>query len=295
MPSDELHALVARMRANPSVADVAAMRARMQTLVGASALPAEVEVTAVDAGGVACDWVLPSGVRRPRTILFFHGGGYVLGSAQTHRHLAFEIAAAADAEVLVVDYRLAPEHPFPAAADDAMTAYKWLLGQGIPPAQIAIVGDSAGGGLALATVLSAAKAGLPRASCLLAICPWTDLSNSGASIAANRLNDPSVTEASLNWLAALYLEGHDRLDSRASPLFGALQGLPPTLIQVGSVEILLDDSLRFSERARKAGVDIECQVWDGMPHVWPLYSSALPEGRDAVAKAGAFLLKHIAG
>jgi acetyl esterase/lipase len=140
----------------------------------------------------------------------------------------------------------------------------------------------------------AAQERLPSASCLLAICPWTDLTNSGGSISANRLSDPSVTEASLNWLAALYLDGHDRLDPRASPLFGELRGLPPTLIQVGSIEILRDDSVRFAERAREAGVDIECQVWADMPHVWPLYSSGLPEGREAVSKAGAFLREHIA-
>jgi epsilon-lactone hydrolase len=245
--------------------------------------------TTVRAGGVPCERLTPQEALPGRMLLCLHGGGYTQGSAKSHRHFASRIARAARAEALVPDYRLAPEHPFPAAVEDALLAYRWLLAQGFAPERIALVGDSAGGGLALATALAIQAARLPRPAALHVISPWADLTGVPPSYAARAPLDPVVTLESLTRFAALYAGAADRRHPLLSPLYADLSGLPPLLVQVATDEILYEDGLRLAEAARAAGVEVELQVGERMIHVWPLFHEILRAGRAAIREAGAWL------
>ncbi len=223
-----------------------------------------------------------------RYVLHFHGGGYSFGSAPLYRDFAWRIGAATGACVLCFDYRLAPEHPFPAAVEDASRAYRWLAGR-IDPRRIAFLGDSAGGGLAFATACKLRDEGASLPCAVVAISPWTDLALTGESLQLHAKADPMMNVARMPSFANRYLAGADPRDPYASPLYGDVKGLPPALIQVGSDEILRDDSTRMAEKLRGAGCVVDIEVWPSMPHAWHLYARILPEGRSAIARVGEFL------
>jgi acetyl esterase/lipase len=268
--------------------DLKAMRAVME---GMTAFPSagETRCTPVNAGGVPAEWIAASGAADDRVILYLHGGGYVMGSIATHREMAARLSKAARARALVIDYRLAPEHPFPAAVDDAVAAYRWLLSQNIKPSRIVVAGDSAGGGLTLATLVALrdAKAPLPAAG--VCISPWTDMEGTGDSMVTRAKADPVVQKQGLLGMAQLYLGGKDPKSPLAAPLYANLEGLPPLLIQVGDAETLLDDATRVAEKAKRAGVTVDLEVWPEMPHVWHLFAPFLPEGQQAIDKIGQYV------
>jgi acetyl esterase/lipase len=243
----------------------------------------------LDAGGVEGVQITVPRSRNSHRILYLHGGGYVSGSSAFYRDFIWRIADASTAGVLCVNYRLAPEYPFPAALDDAVNAYRWLLANGAAPERTAVMGDSAGGGLVFATLLRLKAQGLPLPAAAVALSPWTDLALTGESFGRNAYNDPMLRPERAANCARMYLGGADPRDCYASPLYGNLAGLPPTLIQVGSDEILLDDSIRMAERLRAAGCDVEIEIWPRMPHVWQVYARVLPEGRQAIERIGHFL------
>ncbi|MFL9951384.1 alpha/beta hydrolase [Paraburkholderia agricolaris] len=223
------------------------------------------------------------------TVLYCHGGGYYFCSPRTHRSLVFGLATRANAPVFSLDYRLAPEHPFPAALDDATAAYRQLVADGTPPESIVISGDSAGGGLALATLVALRDAGDPLPAGGLLFSPWTDLAAAGASIRNNDGLDPMFSGPAIARAAQVYLGGTPATHPYASPVYADLRGLPPLFIMAGSTEVLLDDSQRVADNARAAGVDCEFEVWKKMPHVWPLFTPFIPEGGRALDRAAAFV------
>lgn len=252
-------------------------------------VPAGVAIEAAEVAGLGAEWALPGGAGDAPVLLYFHGGGYLVGSPVSHRHLTARIALAARSRVLSVDYALAPEQPFPAAVTDGLKAYRWLLERGHAPETIAIGGDSAGGGLTVATLLAARDGGLPMPAAATLISPWTDLTCSTGSYVSCAHLDPMIDAPGIRETAAAYLNGADARDPLASPNFADLAGLPPMLIQVGSDEVLLDDSRHLDARARAAGVDARLEVWDGMIHVWHAFYQMLPEGEDAIEALGAWL------
>jgi len=296
MTSEALTRIREMLRANPLQGDLATMRANMERgSAAAPPLPGDVKRELANAGGVSAEWIVAPGARDDRVLVYFHGGGYAMGSLATHRPLCARLSRLASVRVLNVAYRLAPEHPHPAAVDDATVAVRWVYAQGIAPSRVAIGGDSAGGGLTLATLLALRDAGAPLPAAAFCISPWTDLSASGDSIRTKAADDPMVTEGPLRELAKLYLGGKDARTPLASPLFANLRGLPPLLVQVGSDELLLDDSTRFASRARDAGVDVTLEVWEDMFHVWHAFGDMLPEAVRASERIGAWLRPHLSG
>src|SRR6516164_2750883 len=254
--------------------------------------PRGTQTTGVDADGVAAVRIVTRHSRADRYVLYFHGGGYAIGTAKLYRDLTWRVAHAARASVLFFDYRLAPEHPFPAALEDAVTTYRWLARQ-VDPRRIAFMGDSAGGGLALATLHKLRDDGDALPGAAVAVSPWTDLALTGASLQANAAADPMLDVANLPALANGYLAGADPRNHYASPLYGDATGLPPTLIHVGSDEILHDDAIRMAEKLKAAGCDVEIEVWPRMPHAWHLFARVIPEGRSALARIGTFLQQRL--
>jgi epsilon-lactone hydrolase len=252
-------------------------------------LPREARFSRVTAGSVECEWMQMPRVPGDRVFLLLHGGGYNAGSPRTHRRLAAHLSRAVHMRVLTPDYRLAPEHPFPAGVTDALEAYHWLLGQGIAEGNIVVGGDSAGGGLTLSLLLALREAGakMPRAAVLLA--PWTDLTVSGASYRSNRRFDPIITQEGLREAGLWYAGGRDPADPMLSPMFADLSGLPPMLIHVGGDEAMLDDSRLFAERARAHGIDVTLKIFEGLWHVFHGSGIEIPESRQAIDEIGAYL------
>jgi acetyl esterase/lipase len=266
------------------------LRAGMEKV--AERVTTDVQCKPTIAGTVKAEWVVPPAADTERVLLYFHGGGYVMGSINTHRAMVARMARAAGARALVIDYRLAPEHPFPAAVEDATAAYRWLLAEGCKPRKIALAGDSAGGGLTLATLLALRDAQIPLPACAVPISPWTDVEGTGASVKTKASRDPMVREADLLRYGKLYAENTDLRNPLLSPLYGDYRGLPSLLVQVGEAEILLDDSTRVAERAKQAGVQVDLEVWDEMVHVWHVFAKLLPEGRQAIEKMAAYVVAH---
>jgi len=254
--------------------------------------PAGTRTTPLDADGVRAVRIDVPEARMDCCILYLHGGGYIVGTEQLFRDFTWRIGKAARASVLYVDYRLAPEHPFPAAVEDASRAYHWLT-QRIDPARIALVGESAGGGLALAMAHKLRDEGRPLPGAVAALSPWTDLALTGPSLASNAAHDPILDFERVQEIANHYLAGADARHPYASPLYGAASGLPPILFQVGGDELLRDDSVRMAEKLRAAGGEVEIEVWPRMPHAWHFYARIIPEARVAVDRVGEFLRKHI--
>ena len=290
MPSQEMLEAAAAMRAGPAFdpdTGIDALRAVMEEMDPLATVPEDVTWSDFDAGGVPARHVAAPGVRDDRGVLYFHGGGYVAGSLDSHTELMGSIARACRAPVLGIDYRLAPEHPYPAALDDAVASYERLLGNGIDPARVVIGGDSAGGGLTLACLLALRSAGTPLPAGAILISPWTDLSGSGASMHGRLAADPMLSGDLLGPMAAAYAGEAELTDPGVSPLFGDLAGLPPLLVQVGDDEVLLDDSTRLAARAEAAGVSAQLHVFEGAFHVFQMFP-ALPESREALAEMGRF-------
>jgi monoterpene epsilon-lactone hydrolase len=272
------------------MAEVRSRLKRIETFVPRP--PAGTQTTVVDGSGVNAVRIAVRQARSDRCVLYFHGGAYAVGTAKLLRDFTWRIGAAARACVLYFDYRLAPEHPFPAALEDAVAVYRWLARE-FDPRRIGFVGDSAGGGLLLATLYKLRDEGLPLPAAAVAISPWTDLALTGPSLKLNAAADPMLNVAAIPRLADGYLGGADPRNSYASPLYGDASGLPPTLIHVGSDEVLRDDSIRMAEKLRAAGCDVQIEVWPRMPHAWHLYARIVPEGRDAIERIGAFLQQRL--
>jgi acetyl esterase/lipase len=293
MPSQELKQMIELLAGRPAVGggSIEEQRAGLETMLGSLPLPESVTVNETRIGDMDADWVTMPNSANGRVVLYLHGGGYVMGSRRTHRELAARIARDAAARVLVLEYRLAPEHPFPAAVDDATRAYRWLRKQGVAASSIAIAGDSAGGGLTLATLLALRDAGEALPACAVCLSPWTDLEGSGASAQPGGADDPMISVAALRDMGKLYA-GADLRNPLAAPLHGSYKGLPPLLIQVGTREILLDDSTRVADKARAAGVTVRLEIEEGAPHVWQAVPG-LPEAVDAVKRIGAFVRERI--
>ncbi|MGH9935688.1 MAG: alpha/beta hydrolase, partial [Blastocatellia bacterium] len=254
-----------------------------------SLITPRVKARPVNDGSVKGEWLQLTGDPR-QTVYYLHGGGYVACSPKTHRPFTSALSRAANAKVFALDYRLAPEHRFPAAVEDAVAGYRWLLDQGIDPQGIVIGGDSAGGGLTLATLVALRNAGerLPRAAFVLS--PWTDLAVTGRSIDANDESDPMFHGDAIRWMARVYVGGASPRDSLVSPLYADLSRLPPLLIYVSDTEVLLDDSTRLAERAKLYGVSVDLRVWNDLPHVWPIFVAfKLPESFQALGEIAEFI------
>lgn len=254
-------------------------------------LPSGSRITPGELGGVPVEWLRNEHVSETACMLYLHGGAYLFGAPQMYRELSARFARAGLA-VAALDYRLAPEHPFPAAVDDALAAYRALLAAGRAPQRLVIAGDSAGGGLTLACAQAIREAGLPQPAALVTLSPWTDLTLSGASHTRLAAQEVLLREPLLRRAAAAYLAGSTTRHPLASPLFADLHGLAPLLIQVGGCEILLDDALRLAEKAGEAQVPVQLQVWPGLWHVWQLFAGKMPEADAAVAAIVAFIREH---
>jgi epsilon-lactone hydrolase len=289
--SPELQRVMKMLRAGMDATGgtIEELRAATEAMTSALPPPRSITFQRVEAGGVPAEWVSAKDARPDRTVLYFHGGGYVVGSVRTHRALVSRISRAARARVLSLDYRLAPENPFPAAVEDGFAAYCSLLQMGIPPERIAFAGDSAGGGLTVAVLLALRDAGQPLPAAAVCISPWLDLTLSGESVRTLAAVDPMVRAEQLQRMADAYLGGADPRAPLASPLHGEPAGLPPLLIQVGTAEVLLDDSTRFAAAAREACVDVTLEAWEEMVHVWHFFAVILPEGRQAIDRIGEYL------
>jgi epsilon-lactone hydrolase len=289
MSNPEIDAVRELLRTRPRPAGLTERRERLDALGARYALPSDVQTRRVEAGGVPAEWTATPGADADRVILFLHGGGYIAGSIESHRHMIAEAGRQARTRTLALDYRLAPEHPFPAALQDALAGYRFLLSSGFDPAHIALAGESAGGGLAIATLVSLRDDGEPLPACVWCSSPWVDLTMSGPTMMSKAAVDPLIPPSYLAELAAAYLHGTDPRDPRVSPIHADLRGLPPTLIQVGSAETLLSDSVRLAATAGEADVRVTLQIWPEMIHAWHLFYQQLAAGREALAAVGAFV------
>jgi epsilon-lactone hydrolase len=290
MPSQESIDLIELMRSGPLFAagTVAEMRSGMESM-GRKA-DADIAVEETTAGGVPAKFFSAPGADTSKVLLYFHGGGYAMGSSSSHAWLTGALSRASGVRVLSLDYRLAPEHPFPAAITDAVSAYRSLIESGYAAANIVIGGDSAGGGLAAATLLSVKERGLAMPAAAVLLSPWTDLAITGDSITARASRDPMIGDrAGIEQTANSYCAGTSPKDPLVSPLYGDLAGLPPLLIQVGSEEVLFNDSTRFHEKALAAGVDSTLEEWDGQVHVFQMNGWMVPEGQRAIDRIGEFV------
>jgi len=296
MSQQQLQNLVAMLKSRPidPNATIQDTRAGFEQMASLFPVEADVKCESVNAGGVKSEWVSAPGADSNRAILYLHGGGYVIGSINTHRSLAGRLSRASKARVLVIDYRLAPEHPHPAAVDDSVAAYRWMLQQGLQPSKIAVSGDSAGGGLTVAALVAIRDAKLPLPAAGAPISPWVDLEGIGESMTTKAGIDPIVQKAGLLQMAQAYLAGKNPRTPLAAPLYADLSGLPPLLIQVGTAETLLDDAARLAERAKKAGVKVSYEPWENMIHVWHLFAPMLDEGQRAIERIGEFVRERAA-
>jgi monoterpene epsilon-lactone hydrolase len=281
------------LKSAPLPTSIEEARANFEGFASWVPLQPDTKVEAVMAGNVPGEWVSAPGAASDHVILCLHGGGYTMGSSKATHVIAAFLSAASGCRVLVIDYRLAPEHPFPAALDDAKAAYRWLLEQGIPHSRIVLVGFSAGGGLALSTLISLRDAHVPLPAGAVLVSPWADLAGTGDSVTTCAEADPWLTDEMNRFHAALYANGKDLRHPLISPLYADMHGLPPLLIHVGSDEIMLDDSKRVAEKAGAAGIQVTLDVWEGLWHVFHVFASRLPEGKQAIEQIGQFIRKKL--
>lgn len=251
--------------------------------------PARSRTTEVKAGSLSFHRVVTQASRPERNVLYLHGGAYVSGAPAHYRHFSWRIADALEACVWMLEYRLAPEHPFPAALEDAVAGYQWLAGNGPKPGRLFVMGDSSGGGLSLSLLLKLRDDCTELPAAAVTLSPWTDLALTGPSLTSNAAADPMLNAEDLPDLARLYLDGADPRTPYASPLYGDTVGLPPVLIQVGSDEILKDDAVRMADKLRRDNPLTRLEVWPRMPHVWQLFVPVLPEAHRAIARIGEFI------
>ena len=267
-------------------------RAGLEDMMTAFPLDEDIVCERVGAGGVPAEWITGPGADEDRIVVYLHGGGYVFGSVRSHRVLMSRISRASGARVLGLDYRLSPENPFPAPLQDTLAAYRWLLSNGADHNRIVIGGDSAGGGLTVSALVAMRYLGEPMPAAGVCISPWTELEPKAESYDTNAAVDPSVSRELVQDLMKMFIGDKDPRAPMASPLFADLHGLPPLLVQVGSIEVILDDSTRLAQRGEAAGVDVELEVWDDMPHVWHQFASILSDGQKAIERVGDFVRKH---
>lgn len=289
MPIAKLQEVLRRQGAAPTDSEVTIEQRRKGMEKTSFPVAGDIEVMSTKAAGMNAEWLSAPEADAERAILYLHGGGYVMGSLDTHRALAGEISRAARAKVLLVDYRLAPESPYPAAVDDGVAAYKWLIEQGFAAQKTAIAGDSAGGGLTAATLVALRDAGGPLPGAAVCISPWSDLTCSHETYQTRAEADPMIQQPGITDMAGAYLQGADAKSPTASPNYADLTGLPPLLIHVGDAEVLLGDSLDLHEKAKACGVDSTLEVWDEMIHVWHAFHPMLDEGKQAIDGIGVFL------
>ncbi len=295
MANAEIDVIRAALAASARPSDMAGRRARLNALGAGYAVPADVRVEPVLANGVAAEWTTTPDADPARVLMFLHGGGYVSGSLNSHRHMVAQAGREARARTLALDYRLAPEHPFPAALDDALAGYRFLLAQGVAPQRIALCGESAGGGLAVATMVALRDAGDPLPGCAWLSSPWTDLAQTGATIRTKEAVDPLISKPYLDELAAAYLNGTDPGNPLVSPIHADLHGLPPWLVFVGSAETLLDDSVRIAAVAGAADVRVTLEIWPDMIHAFTLFYQQVAVARQALERMGAFVQAMTSG
>jgi epsilon-lactone hydrolase len=294
MDQSEIASIRELLGSKPRPVGWAERRERLDDVGSVWPVAEDVTLTAVDVDGIHGEWSTVPGSDGSRVLIFLHGGGYCSGSILSHRRMVSEAGRAAGVRTLALGYRLAPEHPFPAAFDDALTAWRFLRRQGIAAGHIAVGGDSAGGGLSLALALHLRDEKEELPGCVWVVSPWTDLTMSGSTLITKDAVDPLIHKAYLGELARAYLgDAIDSKDSRVSPLFGELTGIPPILIQVGSAETLLDDALRLAAAAGEANVSVALEVWPHMIHAWPVWNARLEAGRRALDSAGNFIRGHL--
>ena len=278
----------------PSVEE---LRAGMEQMMGVLPVVEGVVTKPVDAGGVPAEWTSaegPSAGSARGTLLYLHGGGYFQGSITTHRRLVASLCLAAGTRGLSAGYRLAPEHPHPAAVEDAVAAYRWLIGPaGEDPSRVIVAGDSAGGGLSAALLVALRDAGDPLPAGAYLLSPWTDLASTGESLKTRAEADPMIDPSDTNRITSYYVPDGDLRNPLVSPLYADLTGLPPLLVHVGDAEVLLDDAIRLADRARGAGVPVELEVWPEAFHVFQMLAGMLPEADEAIAQAGAWMVKRL--
>ena len=292
-PSRELRELAAEMAALPVPDTVEEEHASWNRICEPLDAAPDAVWEPVQADGVACVWTW-AGANEACTILYCHGGAFAIGSPWHNRDMMSRIARAAGGRVLGVDYRLAPEHPFPAALEDTVAAYRWLLESGVDPATVVLAGDSCGANLVLGAALRARGADLPLPAAIAAVSPWVDLTQGGWSYETNAASDPFVTKDSMDYLAASYLAGASATDPAASPLFAELTGLPPVLVQVGAGEALLAESVALVERLGRAGGFATLEIWPHGVHVWPMWAARVPEAQAAIEHLAAFAVSAVA-
>jgi acetyl esterase/lipase len=287
--------MILRQGAFPAGGDVNEQRRALRELLSAQPLPAEVTVTAASLGGVPTAEITVDGIEPRHVVLYFHGGVYVMGDAALAAELASQVGRRTHAKVISVDYRLAPEHPYPAAVDDALAAYEALLQTGIAPSDIAFAGESAGGGLAIATLVNARDHGLPLPAAAFLMSPYADLTLAGTTMETRREVDPLLSREALQARVTDYTSGQDAAVGLISPVFADLSGLPPLIIQAGTHEVLLDDAVRLAQQAATADVEVTLDITPGVPHVFQAYHAILDEAAAALDRAGQRLSVHLAG
>jgi acetyl esterase/lipase len=264
------------------------LRSILETTTMASTLPWGVTFEKIEFDLFGAEWITPAEVKVDRVLLYLHGGGYVIGSPHTHRALAGKIAKGIQASCLLIDYRKAPENPFPAALDDSFEAYKYLLAKGYQPGHIVVAGDSAGGGLSIALQYELREFHLPLPLCTVLLSPYLDLTGTGATLEKNAKNDRFLDVFEMRRWAKMYADDHDHSDPMISPLFGDMSGLPPILVQASRSEVLFDDSVRFVKKAKEAGVNVTFQKWKGLIHWWHMFGT-MPEAKEAINKVIRFI------
>ena len=273
--------------------NIQAIRDGLEQIVALAEIPGDVTCKPTNAGGVPAEWIsIPSAIEN-NLILYLHGGGWVAGSINTHRDLAARISRAAKTRVLIIDYRLAPEHPFPAGLNDCLKAYNWILSKGTKSKNLVIAGDSAGGNLTLASLIKLRDESIPLPAAAVCLSPVTDLTLSGESYKTKAELDPSVKREDIEFMVTQYVDLKDRQNPLVSPLYADLRDLPPLLIHVGTAEVLYDDSTRFAKRAKEAGVDVTLEIFEDMIHVFHTFAPLAPEGQEGIEKIAEFILSKI--